>query len=70
MQPRVDIVRPSTPIGGAATTGSHSAGALARTLLNREKPMRLFTSATFAIDTIGPTRKPRPEILVKSPQVG
>jgi hypothetical protein len=46
MQPRVDIVRPSTPIGSAATSGSHSSGALARTLLNREEPMRLFTSVT------------------------
>lgn len=66
MRPWVDIVRPSTPIGGAATTGSHFAGALARTLLNREKPMRLTTFAiAFAtlaagcVGEVGGPRKPR-----------
>jgi hypothetical protein len=46
MHPRVDIVRSSTPIGSAATAGSHFTPPLARTLLKLEKPMR-FTTLSF-----------------------
>jgi Receptor L domain len=48
MHPRVDIVRPSTPIGSAATTGSRFPRAMARTLLDLEKPMR-FTTARSSL---------------------
>jgi hypothetical protein len=51
MHPQVDIVRSSTPIGSAATAGSHFAQPLARTLLNPEKPMR-FTTLLPALSTL------------------
>lgn len=67
MRPRVDIVRPPTPIRSIATTSSHAASPLARSLLPLEMPMRL-TTLTFAIlsslaaaclGTTGDSRKPR-----------
>lgn len=67
MRPRVDIVRPSTPIGSTATASSHAASPLARSLLPLELPMRL-TTVTLAVlsslsaaclGTTGDGRKPR-----------
>lgn len=68
MHPRVDIVRPATPIGSTATTGTHGASPLARTLLNLEKPMRFTTLttallvltsfATACVGEVGDSRKP------------
>jgi hypothetical protein len=70
MHPRVDIVRTSPPIGSAATTSSHSASPLARTLLNLDSPMRFTTFTTtllvvtsFAaacVGEVGGSRKPGP----------
>jgi hypothetical protein len=65
MHPRVDIVRPKPPSAAAATTGSHTARPLARTLLDLEKPMRLTTLvivlaalATGCVGEVGGPRKP------------
>jgi len=69
MHPRVDIVRTPNPIGSTATTGSHAASPLARTLLSLEMPMRLTTFtltalsalsslATACLGTTGDSRKP------------
>ncbi len=65
MHPWVDIVRTLTPIGSAATTGSHAPSPLARTLLNLEKPMRftilatLATLATLTTACVGEISSPR-----------
>jgi len=64
MRPRVDNLRPSTPIDTAATTGSHAASPLARTLLDLEKPMRfttliLVTLAGLAAGCLGEVGGPR-----------
>ena len=66
MRPRVDIVRSPAPIGSSATTGSHTASPLARTLLKDISPMRLSTvllvvttSLTAGcLGEVGPSRKP------------
>jgi receptor L domain-containing protein len=78
MHPQVDIVRTSTPLRSTATTGSHTASPLARTLLNLEKPMRFTTLATtltlattcFTAGCLGDTgssRKPGAKTPVTTP---
>jgi hypothetical protein len=66
MHPPVDIVRSRPPSAAAATTGSHTARPLARTLLDLEKPMRLTTAlaalatlATLAAGCVGEVGGPR-----------
>jgi hypothetical protein len=66
MHPSVDIVRTPAPIGSAATTGSHIASPLARTLLKDLSPMRLSTALLVVttsltagcLGEVGPSRKP------------
>ena len=60
------IARTATPIGSTATTGSHTASPLARTLLKDLSPMRLSTALLLVttsltagcLGEVGPSRKP------------